>query len=336
MKIGLVWVSWAVGQELLPLLEKRDFPVAELRLFGSENSAGKTIETPYGWRVIQLLSEWNVDGLDALFFAATSSVSRDWCPRAAEKWIICVDKSSAFRGDPNIPLVVPEVNWDSIKSSDMIISSPNCTASIAALALWPIHREYGLERVFASTYQAASGAGKPAMDELIAATRAKLAGQNFTPEQFDHDLAFNLIPHIGNFLENGYTDEEMKFTHELRRILGAPYLPIDCTSVRVPIPRAHSEDITVETTQPFVVSQVQELLAQSEGIELVDEPEKYRYPMPSNVTGKYDVAVGRVRQSFSFDGHGGRFFVSGDQLLKGAALNGLQILEYVCKQRGLI
>lgn len=170
--------------------------------------------------------------------------------------------------------------------------------------------------MLASTYQAASGAGQPAMEELVAATRAKLSGENFQAQQFDHDLAFNLFPHIGNFLENGYTDEEMKFTNELRRILGLPHLSIDCTSVRVPILRAHSEDITVETEQPFVTRQVQELLSRSAGVELVDEPESKRYPMPSTVTGKYDVAVGRVRQSFSFDGHGGRFFVSGDQLLK--------------------
>lgn len=171
------------------------------------------------------------------------------------------------------------------------------------------------------------------MEELIAATRARLAGEAFIPQQFDHDLAFNLFPHIGNFLDNGYTDEEMKFTNELRRILGLPHLPIDCTSVRVPILRAHSEDITVETEQPFVTQQVQDLLSQSAGVVLVDNPEEKCYPMPSAVTGKYDVAVGRVRQSFSFDGHGGKMFVSGDQLLKGAALNGLQILEYVYHQR---
>ncbi len=171
------------------------------------------------------------------------------------------------------------------------------------------------------------------MEELIAATRARLAGEAFMPQQFDHDLAFNLFPHIGNFLDNGYTDEEMKFTNELRRILGLPHLPIDCTSVRVPILRAHSEDITVETEQPFVTQQVQDLLSQSAGVVLIDNPEEKCYPMPSTVTGKYDVAVGRVRQSFSFDGHGGKMFVSGDQLLKGAALNGLQILEYVYHQR---
>lgn len=333
MKIGIVWVTGAVGQELLPLLEKREFPVWELRVFGSENSAGKTIETPYGARVIQLLSEEGIQWLDAMFFAASAEVSRVWCLRAAEKWILCVDKSSAFRSDPNIPLVVPEVNGHSIREGDLIISSPNCTATIGALALWPIHQALWLRRIFASTYQAASGAGQPAMEELIAATRAKLAGEDFTPQQFDHNLALNLFPHIGNFLEDGYTDEEMKFTNELRRILGLPHLPIDCTSVRVPIPRAHSEDITVETEQPFIVEDVRRILSESAWVELRDNPKWKLYPMPSSATGKYDVEVGRVRQSFSFDGHGGRFFVSGDQLLKGAALNGLQILEYVLKQR---
>lgn len=334
MKIGIVWATGAVGQELLPLLEQRQFPVSELTLFGSGNSAGKTLQTPYGWRVIQLLSEPGIQWLDAIFFAASADVSREWCPRAAAKWILCVDKSSAFRSDPNIPLVVPEVNGDSIRDNDLIISSPNCTATIGALALWPIHKALWLRRVFASTYQAASGAGQPAMEELIAATRAKLAGEDFVPQQFDHDLAFNLFPHIGNFLDNGYTDEEMKFTNELRRILGLPQLPIDCTSVRVPIPRAHSEDVTVETEEPFIVGEVHRILSEAAWVKLRDNPKWKLYPMPSSVTGKYDVEVGRVRRSFSFDGHGGRFFVSGDQLLKGAALNGLQILEYVLRKRG--
>ncbi len=333
MKIGIVWATGAVGQELLPLLEKRNFPVQELRLFGSGKSANNTIETPYGSRVIQLLSEGGIQWLDAIFFAASAEVSRKWCPRAAEQWIVCVDKSSAFRSDPDIPLVVPEVNWQSIRQGDMILSSPNCTATIGALALGPIHRALGLKRVFTSTYQAASGAGQPAMEELIVATRAKLTGEKFEPREFDHDLAFNLFPHIGNFEANGYTDEEMKFTNELRRILGLPHLPIDCTSVRVPILRAHSEDITVETEQPFIVGEVHRILSEAAWVELSDNPERKLYPMPSSVTGKYDVAVGRIRPSFSFDGYGGRFFVSGDQLLKWAALNGLQILEYVLKQR---
>lgn len=333
MKIGIVWATGAVGQELLPLLQKREFPVWELRLFGSGKSANKTIETPYGSRVIQLLSDEWLQWLDAIFFAASADVSREWCPRAAEQWIVCVDKSSAFRSDPSIPLVVPEVNGESIHQSDMILSSPNCTATIGALALWPIHKALWLKKVFASTYQAASGAGQPAMEELIASTRAKLSGESFAPVQFDHDLWLNLFPHIGNFEANGYTDEEMKFTNELRRILGLPHLPIDCTSVRVPILRAHSEDITVETEQPFITAEVRRILSEAAWVELRDNPQWKLYPMPSSVTGKYDVEVGRVRQSFSFDGHGGRFFVSGDQLLKGAALNGLQILEHVFKQR---
>ncbi len=332
MKIGIVWATGAVGQELLPLLKKRDFPVWELRLFGSEKSADRTIETPYGARVIQLLSAGGIQWLDAMFFSASADVSREWCPRAAEKWILCVDKSSAFRSNPDIPLVVPEVNQETI-GEHLIISNPNCTTSIAAVVLWPIHRELGLRRVIMSTYQAASGAGRPAMEELQKATQARLSGEPFEAKELDHNLAFNLFPHIDDFTDNGYTKEEMKVTNELHRILWIPQVPISCTSVRVPILRAHSESITLETEQPFIVERVREILRDWAGVEVVDEPWKKLYPMPSRVEGRDDVQVWRIRQNPVFGEHWGDLFISGDQLLKGAALNAVQILEYVFKKR---
>lgn len=332
MKIGIVWATGAVGQELMPLFQKRNFPVSELRLFGSGNSAGKTIETPYGAKVIQLLATDNIVWLDALFFAASADVSREWCPRAAEQWIICVDKSSAFRSNPNIPLVVPEVNGEKI-GNNLILSSPNCTTSLAAVVLWPIHRELWLLRVIMSTYQAASGAGRPAMEELQRATRARMNGENFVPKEFPHDLSSNLFPHIGTMTPNGYTDEEMKVTNELRIIFDTPKLRISCTAVRAPLDRAHSEAISIETMRPFIVERIQELLKNAPGVELADDLPNNVYPMPSRVEGREDVQVWRIRQSLVFGVYGGDLFLSGDQLLKGAALNGLQILEYVLKQR---
>ena len=332
MKIWIVWATWAVGQELIPLLERRQFPVSELRLFGSGNSAGKTIETPYGARVIQLLSEEGIWWIDGLFFAASADVSREWCPRAAEQWIVSVDKSSAFRSNPDIPLVVPEVNGERIWEN-LIISSPNCTTSLAAVVLWPIKKELWLRRVIMSTYQAASWAGRPAMEELQEATRARVLWENFTSREFPHNLASNLFPHIGTVTSNGYTDEEMKVTNELRIIFDEPNLPISCTSVRVPVERAHSESITIETLKPFLVERVREILKSAPGVLLSDDIGNNLYPMPSRVEGQYDVEVWRIRQSLVFGEYGGDLFLSWDQLLKGAALNGLQILEYVLKQR---
>lgn len=332
MKIGIVWATGAVGQELIPLLERRKFPVTELRLFGSKNSEGKILETPYGNRTAQILSESGIGGLDALFFAASSEVSAEWCPRATKQWIICIDKSSRFRMDPSVPLVVPEVNSQTI-GNNLLIANPNCTTSIAAVVLWPLHEALSLRRVIMSTYQAASGAGKPAMEELENATCARLNGEDFSPQEFSQNLAFNLIPHIDNFTENAYTKEEMKVTHELRKILWTPHMPIECTAVRVPILRAHSESITIETEKLFVVNEVRKILGSAPGVEVVDDPAHNIYPMPSCVEWRDNVHVGRIRQSLAFGDHGGTFFVSGDQLLKWAALNAAQILEYILKQR---
>lgn len=225
-----------------------------------------------------------------MFFAASSSVSAEWCPRAVEQGILCIDKSSVFRSDPNIPLVVPEVNGEKI-SRNLIISSPNCTTSLAAVVLWPIHRELGLQKVIMSTYQAASGAGRPAMEELQRATKARVNGEKFIPKEFPHDLSSNLFPHIGSMMPNGYTDEEMKVTNELRIIFDTPKLPISCTAVRVPVDRAHSESLSIKTMKPFIVEKVRELLKNSPGVELADDLPNNIYPMPSRVEGRDGVQV---------------------------------------------
>lgn len=333
MHIGIVWATGAVGRELLPLFKKRSLPVEDLRLFGSSNSAGKTLATDYGDKIIQILSGSAIDGLDVIFFAAWSDISKEWCPRASEKGIICIDKSSLFRMDPDVPLVVPEVNPDDLEWHNLI-ANPNCTTSIAAVVLAPLHREFGLKKVIMSTYQAASGAGQPAMEELRDATRAALYGNDFFPSEFTHNLAFNLIPHIDSFTANWYTKEEMKVTQELAKILHLTQETlVQCTAVRVPILRAHSESITIETEKLFDVERARQILVDSPWVAVVDDITNNLYPMPSMVEWKYDVQVGRIRQSIVFGSHGAELFVVGDQLLKGAALNAVQILETIIRQR---
>lgn len=305
-----------MGRELIPLLKKRNIDVGEFRLFGSVNSAGKNIQTPYGEKLAQILHEDTLRGLDVVFFAAGGDVSTEWCPIAAKMGITCIDKSSVFRMNPDIPLVVPEVNPDDL-GENKIIANPNCTTSIAAVVLAPLHREFGLKKVIMSTYQAASGAGQPAMEELKSSTQAALNGQDFEPKEFAYDLAFNVIPQIDAFTPNQYTKEEMKVTDELRKILHLQdSVLIECTAVRIPILRAHSESITIETEKPFDAHRARDILSRSPGVEVVDDPSIKAYPMPATVEGRDDVQVGRIRQSLVFGEHGGTFFVSGDQLLK--------------------
>jgi len=305
-----------VGRELIPLLQKRNIDVSELRLFGSVNSAGRILQTPYGDKVAQILHEDNLRGLDVVFFAAGGEVSTEWCPKAAQMGITCIDKSSVFRMNPDIPLVVPEVNSEDL-GDNKIIANPNCTTSIAAVVLAPLHREFGLKKVIMSTYQAASGAGQPAMEELKTATQAALDGEDFVPREFAYDLAFNVIPQIDSFTSNDYTKEEMKVTDELRKILHLPdSVAIECTAVRIPILRAHSESITIETEKPFNPDRARQILSSSLGVQVRDNPSNKEYPMPSAVEGQNDVQVGRIRKSLVFGDHGGTFFISGDQLLK--------------------
>ena len=325
--IAIAGATGAVGFELIKILEERNFPVNEIRLLASSRSAGKKMTFNGQEITIQELTHDAFNGIDIAIFSAGGDISLEYAPSAVKAGAVVIDNSSAFRMDENVPLVVPEVNPEAVKQHQGIIANPNCTSAIAAVALWPIYKEFGLKKVIISTYQAASGAGAPGMNELIDGIKAGIEGKEIKNKIFTHPLPYNVIPHIDKFQENGYTKEEMKVTWETRKIFNAPDLALSCTAVRIPTLRAHSESIVVETEKPVTAEAVRELLAQADGVKLVDDPANNLYPMPMNAAEKWDVEVGRIRQNIIFGDHGLEFFISGDQLLKGAALNAVQIAE---------
>lgn len=330
MNIAIVGATGVVGQEMLSALKRRNFPVDELHLVASERSAGKEVETPFGTATLQVLSKEVFKGVDIALFAAGSSISEEWGPIAVEAGALVIDNSSFFRYQDDVPLVIPEINAKAAKEHKGIIANPNCTTAIAALPLWAIHQQAGIKKVIVSTYQAASGAGKAGMDELEEQTFSYANKEEMQVDAFAHQLFQNVIPHIDAFQENGYTKEEMKVAWETRKIFGLPDLPVSCTAVRIPIKRAHSEAITVETEQPVEIAALRTTLEEMTGVDLVDDVENNTYPMPLDASEKDNVLVGRLRQSIVFD-NGVDFFVSGDQLLKGAALNAVQIAELFIK-----
>jgi aspartate-semialdehyde dehydrogenase len=307
-------------------------PVEKLRLAASSRSAGKIIDTPFGKITVEEISEKIFEESDIALFVASSEISLEWAPKAAGQNCVVIDNSSAFRYEPGVPLIIPEINPQEIKSHHGIIANPNCTTAIAAIPLWEIEKHYRLQKVFISTYQAASGAGREAMAELEQQTKNYAAGKNLKIENFQYQILFNIIPHIDKFQDNGYTKEEMKVVWEMRKIFGLPELAISCTAVRVPIMRAHSESIVVETKEKIDPEEIKKIFSKTHGIVLVDDPENNIYPMPINASGKYDVEVGRIRQNLVFGENGLEFFVSGDQILKGAALNAVQIAELLVKK----
>lgn len=300
-----------------------------IHAFASERSAGKTIATQFGDVVVEAFSLEQSRKMDVVFLAVDGAFAKEWAEKiTADGGPYVIDNSSMFRYDPRIPLVIPEINGHLIKKS-RLIANPNCTTAIALMALFPLFKAYGLKRVIVSTYQAASGAGAPGMNELKAGIQAYAAGQELegTNKVFAHPLPFNLIPHIDVFLENGYTKEEMKVAWETRKILGLPDLPVSCTAVRIPTLRAHAEAITIETERPCPPAAARELLRDAPGVDLRDSPNDKVYPMPLTATMKYDIEVGRVRRSEVFGDCGLDLFVCGDQLLRGAALNAVLIAE---------
>lgn len=323
--IAIVGATGAVGEEVVKCLEELKFPVGRLRLLASARSAGKVVATPFGEVTIEEISESVFEESDIAIFAASSDVSKEWRERVLAAGCLMIDNSSAFRYDDDVPLVVPEINAEAARNHNGVIANPNCTTAIAGVALWPLHQEFGLKKVIVSTYQATSGAGAEGMAELIEQTGEYLRGEEMHRSVFAHQIAFNLIPQIDVFQENGYTKEEMKVAWETRKICGLPDLAISCTAVRIPTLRAHSEAIVIETEKPVSVSRAREVLAAASGVEVVDEPAALKYPMPLNASGKFDVEVGRIRQNLVFGEYGLEFFVCGDQLLKGAALNAVQI-----------
>jgi len=332
--IGIIGATGAVGTETTDVLSRRNFPVKEIVFFASKRSVGKTIETPYGDITVQ---EFTVDGarkMDIVFLAVSQSFAVEYARLiAAPGGAIVIDNSSAFRYMAEYPLVVPEVNPEKAKGASLI-ANPNCTTAIAVVALWPLHKKYTLKKMIVSTYQAASGAGIKGMLELRNGAIANLKNETFQPNVFSHTLAFNVIPAIDTFQENGYTMEEMKVAWETIKIFGEEpeNIKVSVTAVRVPTLRAHAEAITIETERPIPADEARELLRTCAGVQVVDDPKKLEYPMPVNASTKFDVQVGRIRQSLVFGEHGLDLFVCGDQLLKGAALNAVQIAEIVCRE----
>ncbi len=328
--IAVVGATGAVGLEMLATLEKRDFPVADLRLLASSRSAGKKLPFKGGEMVVSELTDDSFKGIDIALFSAGAGRSKEFAPKAVEAGAVVIDNSSAFRMDDDVPLVVPEVNPDDARKHKGIVANPNCSTIIMLVAVNPLHRLGGLKRVVAATYQAASGAGAAAMRELENQTKEVLAGGAPIPDAFPHRIAFNLFPHIDVFQNNGYTKEEMKMVLESRKILGLPNLKVSCTCVRVPIPRAHSEALNLEFERGVSPDEAREALLSAPGIALCDDPELAIYPMPLDASGKDEVLVGRIRRDISRDDDCGLdIFISGDQLLKGAALNAVQIAEIV-------
>jgi aspartate-semialdehyde dehydrogenase len=335
--IAVVGTTGAAGTELLRVLERRNFPVASLRAIGSERSAGKSVRFRGESIPIEKLAERSFNQIDIAFFCAGGDISRKHVPIACQSDAIAIDKSSAFRMEPHVPLVIPEINADDLRRHRGVIANPNCTTTVMLMALYPLHTVFGVRRVFAASYQAVSGSGTRGVEELTrqtkdAAGKSELPGS--TPPAttrnastvFPHPIAFNLLPHIDSFLESGYTKEEAKMQDEARKIMHLPKLRVSATCVRVPIYRAHSVAVTAEFERPLSVEQAREVLSKAPGLEVVDEPHGNRYPMPLSVTGKDNCEVGRVRLDCAFE-NGLSFWVSGDQLLKGAALNAVQIAE---------
>ena len=329
--VAVAGATGAVGVEMVKALEDRHFPVKSLKLLASARSVGKPVSFCGETLRVEEMTPASFKGVDIALFSAGSDISRQYRQAVTEAGALMIDNSSAFRMEDDVPLVVPEVNPEDAKKHHGVIANPNCTTAIMLVAVAPLHRAKKLVRLVAATYQAASGAGAKGMMELEAQTRDYLEGRECTPAAFAHRIAFNLIPHIDTFCDNGYTKEEMKMLNESRKMLHAPDLLVSCTSVRVPILRAHSEALNLEFAEEITPEEVRAILAEAPGVTLADDPAAKRYPMPKDATGKYDVLAGRIRQDISRrDRRGIDLFVSGDQLLKGAALNAVQIAELFC------
>ncbi|MBI5811324.1 MAG: aspartate-semialdehyde dehydrogenase [Meiothermus silvanus] len=324
MKIAIVGATGAVGQELLRVLEQRHFPLSELRLYASARSAGKTLSFRGEEYQVEALPEGPLP-VDIVLASAGGSLSKQYAPIWAKKSIV-IDNSSAFRYEPWVPLIVPEINAQAIRGHQNLIANPNCTTAILLMAIYPLHRAFKAKRVIVSTYQSSSGAGASGMQELLEGTRDFLAGKPLQSRTFAHPLPFNVIPHIDAFQDNGYTKEEMKVLWESQKIMGDDTVKLSCTAVRVPTLRVHSEAVTAEFERPITPEAAREVLRQAPGVDLVDDPANLQYPLPLRASGKYNVEVGRIRKNLVFE-NGLDFFVAGDQLLKGAALNAVQIAE---------
>jgi aspartate-semialdehyde dehydrogenase len=328
--LAIVGATGAVGLEMIKTLEKRKFPVGQLTLLASARSAGQ--ELPFRGQAVTV-RELTADvfkGVDIALFSAGGSISKEFAPKAVLAGCVVVDNSSAFRMDDTVPLVVPEINAEDIERHQGIIANPNCTTAITLMALYPLHQAFGVKRIFASSYQAVSGTGAKAIEELRRQVRQVVAGEPVTKEVYPHQIAFNVLPQVDVFLPNGYTKEEAKMENEGRKIMHHPTFRASVTCVRVPVYRAHSIAVSAEFEKPVTLEAARAVLAHAPGLDVVDNPTKQEYPLPLYASDKYNCQVGRLRLDCALD-NGLCFWVAGDQLLKGAALNAVQIAEELLK-----
>ena len=324
--VAILGATGAVGTELLALLEERNFPLGNLKLLASERSAGKSIAFAGKDLIIEAVTESSFDGVDIVLASAGGGVSKKWLPIATKAGAVSIDNSSAFRMNPDVPLIVPEVNPEAAAQHKGIIANPNCTTILMAVAIYPLHQVQPIQRIVAATYQSASGAGAMAMEEVKIQAQAILNGEPAIPEILPYPLAFNLFPHNSPMTDNSYCEEEMKMVNETRKIFGDQNIRITATCVRVPVLRAHSESLNLEFAHPFNVDKAREILATAAGVKLVEDFSKNYFPMPIDASGKDDVLVGRIRQDISHP-NGLELWLCGDQIRKGAALNAVQIAE---------
>ncbi|MFA5239232.1 MAG: aspartate-semialdehyde dehydrogenase [Phycisphaerae bacterium] len=326
--VAIAGVTGAVGEEFLKILEQRHFPFTSLKVLASSRSAGKKIEFRGKEYIVEEMTEKSFDRIDIALFSAGGDRSKEFGPIAAKAGAVVIDNSSAFRMDPEVPLVIPEINPEKIKEHKGIIANPNCSTIIGIVPVWPLHKANPVKRMVVSTYQAASGAGRSAMLELENQSREILDGKAPTINAFPYQIAFNCFSHNSALCANGYNQEEMKMVNETRKIFGCPDIAITCTCVRIAVMRAHCESINLEFKDPITAEQVRDLLSTAPGVSVLDDRKNNRFPMPIDATDKDNILVGRIRQDESIpENRGINLWVAGDQLRKGAALNAVQIAE---------
>ena len=329
--VAIVGATGAAGQELLQLLHDRKFPVASLRLFASARSVGKVMECSGHKYTVEEAKVGVFSEVDVAFFATEGAITRALAPDAVKAGCLVIDKSSAYRLDPEVPLVIPEINPEGLRSHKGIIANPNCSTAVALMALWPLHVKFGLKRYFAATYQSVSGTGVDAVEELEAQIQSHVKGAEPLHKIYPYQIAFNVIPQVDSFGPNGYTGEETKMMLESRKIMGMPALKVSSTCVRVPVVRAHSVAINAEFERPVNVEGARAAIAEFSGAQLVDDPAKQAYPTPLDFSRQVKCGVGRIRLDTALD-NGLALWVSGDNLWKGAALNALQNAEYMARE----
>jgi aspartate-semialdehyde dehydrogenase len=326
--LAIAGVTGAVGQEFLKILEERDFPFDSLKVLASSRSAGKKITFKGKQYTVEEMTNNSFSRVDIALFSAGGSRSKEFAPAAVEAGAVVVDNTSAFRMDPNVPLIIPEINPQKIKEHKGIIANPNCSTIVGIVPVWPLHKANPVKRMVVSTYQAASGAGMQAMQELESQSRQILDGKKPTCKAFPYQIAFNIFSHNAALGPNDYNEEEIKMVRETRKIFDYPDIAITCTCIRIPVFRAHCESINLEFADPITPDEVRDLLSTAPGVKVLDDREHNRFPMPIDATGKDDIFVGRIRQDESIpENRGINIWVAGDQLRKGAALNAIQIAE---------